>query len=245
MPNKYLFAISFVFLTIFPINVFADVVINGTRIVFDAKEKESVIQLKNNGKDPYLLQMWMDDGDPKSKPGDSHVPFVLMPPVVRIEPGKGQAVRIMATNPTLPQDRETLYWFNMLEIPPKPTSKVRSGQNIMQLAFRTRIKFFYRPENQGTTPLEAYKNVKVTLQGNKLQIQNSSPYFITFKNLYVRKDKTSPILASVDKFTNRMVEPKGTITFTLNKSSSNLKGAKLFYSVINDYGGETTNEQEL
>ena len=86
----------------FSLNAMADVVINGTRIVFNAKDKESTIQLKNRGNNPYLLQIWMDDGNPNAKPGEITVPFLIAPPVVRIDPAKGQAVRIMATNPSLP-----------------------------------------------------------------------------------------------------------------------------------------------
>lgn len=128
-------------------SVLADVAINGTRIVFNAKDKESVVQLKNNDKNPYLLQLWIDDGNSKSRPGEVKVPFVITPPVVRIDPEKGQAVRMIFTGATLPQDRESLYWFNMLEVPPKPTKMIEAGSNLLQLAFRTRIKLFYRPAN--------------------------------------------------------------------------------------------------
>jgi chaperone protein EcpD len=43
-----------------------------------------------------------------------------------------------------------------------------------------------------------------------------------------------------------MVNPKGSIEYTLKKDSSQtLAGKKIFYSVINDYGGESKNEQVL
>ncbi|SQB40602.1 putative chaperone protein EcpD [Citrobacter koseri] len=66
----------------FSLNAMADVVINGTRIVFNAKDKESTVQLKNRGNNPYLLQIWMDDGNPNAKPGEITVPFLIAPPVV-------------------------------------------------------------------------------------------------------------------------------------------------------------------
>ncbi|MGU3414496.1 molecular chaperone [Enterobacteriaceae bacterium C34A] len=227
-------------------NAFAEVVINGTRIVFNAKEKESAVQLKNNGKHPYLLQLWIDDGNPKSRPGEVKVPFLITPPIVRIDPGKGQAVRILSTVATLPQDRESVFWFNMLEVPPKPTAKIEAGSNLIQLAFRTRIKLFYRPANLQPEPLQAYKELKFTRSGNTLRVINDSPYFITLKNIEIRKSKNSDIQASVDKFPQRMIEPKGNITLSLNiKKPAELNSGTLFYSVINDYGGETTNEQAL
>lgn len=224
----------------------ADVAINGTRIIFNTKDKEAVVQLKNNGKTPYLLQLWIDDGNPKAKPGEVKVPFIINPPVVRIDPTKGQAVRIMFTNAALPQDRETLYWFNMLEIPPKPTNLAVSGTNLLQLAFRTRIKLFYRPANLRQSSLEAYKNLKFMLHGNTLNVKNQSPYFITFRSIEIRKSKHSAVAAAVDTFPQRMLAPQGEMNLPLTaKRAESLKGLTLFYSVINDYGGETKNEHTL
>jgi len=116
----------------------------------------------------------------------------------------------------------------------------------LQMAFRTRIKLFYRPDNLVPSPLQAYKQLKVSLIGNKLTIINPSPYFITFSKLEVRHSKTSPVLSRVENFTKRMVEPESEIEFNL-KSNENkdIRGEKLFYSIINDYGGESVNEQIL
>ncbi|MEN0612973.1 fimbria/pilus periplasmic chaperone [Klebsiella indica] len=224
----------------------ADVAINGTRIIFNAKDKESVVQLKNNGKNPYLLQLWIDDGNPKSRPGEVTVPFIITPPVVRIDPNKGQAARIMFTDASLPQDRESLYWFNMLEVPPKPTKMIEAGTNLLQLAFRTRIKLFYRPAGLEYSALESYKKLKFNRKGNTLNIKNDSPYFITLSSVDVRRTKESAIVASVENFPQRMIAPKGETNLQLvTKKSERLDGLTLFYSVINDYGGETKNEQVL
>ncbi|POT55721.1 fimbrial assembly protein [Citrobacter amalonaticus] len=243
---KKLFPGLVLFTTVlFPLNALADVVINGTRIVFNAKDKESVVQLKNQGNNPYLLQLWIDDGNADARPGNVTVPFLITPPVVRIDPAKGQAVRIMATNPALPQDRESVFWFNMLEIPPKAQAS-KSGKTHMQLAFRTRIKMFYRPDNLQSTPLQAYKELKISLQGNNLKVKNESPYHVTFSKIEIRQSKDSTVLATVEKFPQRMVKPKSEIIFPLvNKNMGALRGASVFYRVINDFGGETTNEQKL
>lgn len=246
MLNKFRRCIVASLLSLLSFDACSEVVINGTRVIFDAKDKESIIQLKNNGKNPYLLQMWLDNGDPRSKPGEVKVPFIVNPPVIRIDPDKGQAVRVLAVNPSLPKDRESLFWFNMLEVPPKPTDMIKSGGNLLQMAFRTRIKLFYRPENLNISPAEAYKKIKINLSGNKITISNDTPYFITFNKLEIRDSKQSPVLAFVDVFTSRMVEPMGKIEFTLKyNTTKNLTGESLFYSVINDYGGESINVQVL
>lgn len=229
-----------------PVDVLAEVTINGTRIVFNANDKEAAIQLKNNGKQPYLLQMWLDDGDPKSRPGEALAPFVITPPVVRIDPTRGQAVRIIATNPKLHQDRESLFWFNLLEVPPMPKEKVDAGNNLLQLAFRTRIKLFYRPANLTPEPLEAYKKLMFSREGSNLRIINNSPYHITFNTILIRNSNNSEVLAMVDKFQQRMMQPKGDMLLPLTiKKHERTKYGTVFYSVINDYGGESFNEKVL
>lgn len=232
-------------ITLFSLNAAADVVINGTCIIFNAKDNESTVQLKNRGNNPYLLQLWIDDGNPDARPGNSNVPFLIAPPVVRIDKDKGQAVRIMATNPALPQDRESLFWFNRLEIPPKPKAE-NTASTRMQLAFRPRIKLFYRPANLQPSPLQTYRDIKFVSDKGNIKVTNNSPYFITFKNIEVRRSGTKERLASVDNFSQRMIQPKQEITFPLAfKKPGSLSGTTVIYSVINDYGGETENEQAL
>lgn len=243
--KKFSCGLLLFFTTIFSLDAMAGVVINGTRIVFNAKDKESTVQLKNNGSNPYLLQLWIDAGNPNANPGEVNVPFLIIPPVVRIDPEKGQTVRIMATKPDLPQDRESIFWFNMLEIPPNP-QVMKSGNTHMQLAFRTRIKMFYRPDNLTPTPLQSYKDIKITLQSGNIKVTNHTPYYMTFSKVEIRKSKGAEVLASVKNFPQRIVKPKSEMTFPLTrKKSENLNGATVIYSVINDYGEETTNEQIL
>lgn len=225
----------------------SEVVINGTRIIFEGRNKETVVQLKNNGKAPLLVQAWIDTGNPKSRPDEVRTPFVITPPVIRIDPAKGQALRILNNGEQLAQDKETLFWFNILEIPPKPKQRLAAGENLMQLALRTRIKLFYRPEKLGLSSLEAYKKIEFNLtSSSSLKVRNNSPYFITFKNIEFKQAKNAPVLASVEKFPERMVAPGGELVLpVVKKGTGSLAGVSIFYAVINDYGGETVNEQIL
>lgn len=246
MFNK-LYSLLFVAIsTTIPAAALAEVAINGTRIVFNASDKEAAVQLKNNGKQPYLLQMWLDNGDPKTRPADARVPFVITPPVIRIDPARGQAVRIIATNPVLPQDKESLFWFNLLEVPPMAKDKVAARNNLLQLAFRTRIKLFYRPSGLTPEPLQAYKQLLFSREGNNLRIVNNSPYYITFNSVVIKNATNSDVMAVVDNFQQRMIQPVGNMTLPLTiKKGIRVSDGKVFYSVINDYGGESYNEKAL
>lgn len=224
----------------------SEVVINGTRIIYKSNEKETVLQLKNKGKNPYLLQFWLDTGDANSKPGSEKLPFIITPPVVRIDPDKGQAVRILGMNPTFPNDRETLLWFNMLEIPPSAEKIIESGKNTLQLAFRSRLKFFYRPSGLPMSSLDSYTKVKFYIKGYNLKIVNNSPYYITFKDIQIFDDNGRLLLSKVATFTRRMISPNSEMDLKLTqKDSSDFNGKKVSYTVINDYGGESNYKKVL
>ena len=245
MVTKSFLIIIILISGIFNNNALAEVSINGTRIIFNAKDNESRIQLKNNGKSPYLLQLWIDDGNPKARPGESNVPFLINPPVIRIDPEKGQAIHITAPSITLPQEKESLFWFNMLEIPPKSTA-TDASTNQLQLALRTRVKLFYRPNNLIPEPVEAYKNLTFSLNENILSVKNPSPYYITFSKIEIRKSKNTKILGSVEKFPEHMIAPNGGMKLSLTiKEPSEINKANLFYNIINDFGGETINKKPL
>lgn len=157
----------------------ADIVISGTRIIYPQSSKDVVVGLENRGNKPLLVQTWLDDGRDDVNPQELKLPFVITPPVSRIDPKKGQSLRITYMGKSLPQDRETLYWFNVLEIPPK--SKAANGENLnqLQLAFRTRIKFIFRPDGLKGNPLDAAANVTWSQkkEGNTVQLVVMTPTY--------------------------------------------------------------------
>ncbi|SUV88436.1 chaperone protein [Bordetella pertussis] len=54
---------------------------------------------------------------------------------------------------TLPSDRESVFWLNVLEVPPKATPE--EGHGVLQLTIRSRLKLFYRPKGLSGNPLTA------------------------------------------------------------------------------------------
>lgn len=99
---------------------FADIIISGTRIIYFADKKDVNVRLENKGNRPLLIQNWLDTGDDNADPSQIKVPFTSTPPVSRIEPKRGQTVKVMFTGTTqLSADRESVFWFNVLEVPPR------------------------------------------------------------------------------------------------------------------------------
>lgn len=85
-----------------------------------------LLQVSNNGNKPALVQAWIDEGDAKSTPDQSQAPFMITPPISRVDGNKGQTLRISALPKSggLSKTQETLYWLNILDIPPKPSAKI-------------------------------------------------------------------------------------------------------------------------
>lgn len=117
----------------------AAIALDRTRVIFDGDLKTVSLNISNQNKQlPYLAQGWIED----DRGNKIQSPFTVLPPVQRVEPGKPSQVKIQSLPAArqLPQDRETLYYFNLREIPPRSNKP-----NTLQIALQTRIKMFYRP----------------------------------------------------------------------------------------------------
>ncbi len=213
----------------------ASVVIAGTRVVFPAATGEVTIRLSNNGNHPALIEAWIDDGDPNSTPDTAKVPFLVTPPLVRMNAGKGQSLRIVYTGQPLPADRESLFWLNVLEIPPKPTAKVGEEQNTLQFAIRSRLKLFFRPSGLTGDLATASQRIAWSVvpdgQGFALEARNDSPYYITFS-----KVSLTAAGQGYDAGTG-MVAPRSSLRLPLaGLHRAVTAGAQIDYTVINDFG---------
>ena len=137
-----MFKKTLLFLTALPLLAQANVVITGTRVIYPADQKSINIQLSNVGDSPALVQAWLDKDNIKSNPNTESVPFVIAPPVTRVEAHSGQTLRVSFTGTeNLPQDRESIFYFNLLDIPPKPSAEsLQANPNYLQLAIRSRLR---------------------------------------------------------------------------------------------------------
>ncbi|WP_244817044.1 fimbria/pilus periplasmic chaperone [Caballeronia sp. Lep1P3] len=220
----------------------ASVVIAGTRVVYNQADSEVTVKLTNNGKLPGLTKVWIDKGDADAKPDTIDVPFTINPPMMRIDPGKSQTLRIMSTGEPLSGDNESVLYLNVLEVPPKPTGDEASA-NQLQLAFRTRIKFFYRPTALSGQPSDAPGLIVWHLKRdggqNMIVANNPTQYHVSFDRIQVVNG------AQKAEFTDGgMVAPGETKAFAI-KGDVPAAGAKVHYTAINDYGGPQDGDASL
>lgn len=214
-----------------------------TRVVFSAKEKEKTVRLSNTGNQPVFVQVWLDKGDVNEDVSTIDLPFVLTPAIFRMEPGAAQVLRIMHTGEPLPSDKESLYWLNVLDVPPKPL--VEEGQGSMQLAIRTRLKMMYRPQGLPEKPETAPDMLVWTVGVNErkqtvLKAKNPSAYVVNLAGIEIQ--------AAGKKLDAGLgyVLPGEEATFVVEGAAGiKLAGAKLVYSSVNDWGGNAYHEKKL
>ncbi|CAI1935869.1 fimbria/pilus periplasmic chaperone [Serratia fonticola] len=203
----------------------AAIALDRTRVIYDGSQKSLSLNISNENKQlPYLAQGWIED----AQGNKITTPLTVLPPVQRVEPGAKSQVKVQglpAAN-LLAQDRESLFYFNLREIPPR-TDK----PNTLQIALQTRIKLFYRPKalmtSSGDTPWQ--EKITLSKQGDSYVVNNPTPYFVTLV------DGSSKVKGeSLKDFDPLMVEPKGKGTL---KASASALGNSPVLTYINDYGG--------
>ncbi|NVZ18026.1 fimbria/pilus periplasmic chaperone [Pseudomonas costantinii] len=219
----------------------AGVVITGTRMIYPAGQKEITVKLNNNGMRPALVQAWVDTGDVQSSPTSSKAPFVLSPPVSRIDPSKGQSLRLMFTGVPLPANKESVFWLNILEIPPKAEGPV--DLNVLQMAFRSRIKIFYRPDGLTGSATDAPALVQWKIipqgQGYALQAFNPTPFHVSLVELNLA------VGGKRFEGENGMVGPGATQVFAVSGLKSAPGTGQVEFNAINDYGALMPIQQPL
>lgn len=223
----------------------AGVVISGTRVVYKAEDREVTVKVNNPGKEPSLVQVWADSGNEKSVPDTADAPFLIMPPIFRVDPAKGQTLRLTFTGADLPKERESVFWLNVLDVPPLPKAG-NEQRNFMQVAFRSRIKLFYRPTGLQGTPDDAADKLSWTLlpqaggKGYMLRASNRAAYNVSLNRAMLLVGKHEY------ETDGGMVPPGGSHDFALKDLKIKPDaGAKLTYESINDYGAPVMHSAPL
>jgi P pilus assembly chaperone PapD len=224
----------------------ASVTLTGTRIIFSGGEKEATIQLTNEGTKPSLVQTWLDKGDTGQSPENIDVPFVITPTIMRIEAGKSQTLRIIYSGESLPADKESLFWLNVLDVPPK--EEMQSNSSNLQFAFRTRVKLMYRPGNLKGSAQEAPDLLQWSAgvdEGHHpaLTARNPSAFVVNIAGVELKINGKS-FEAGVGP-----VLPGETAVFPLKAAAgadiANSVGAAVVFSSINDWGSSLAHESRV
>ncbi|HAH9729431.1 TPA: fimbrial chaperone [Escherichia coli] len=149
--------------------VFAAFTISGTRFIYEEGKKNISFEVSSSADEAYGGQVWVDNVSQ-----NNGVYMIPAPPFFKIAPKEKQIVRIMNLDgKLLPKDRESLFWLNVQEIPPKP----KTDGNVLAIAVNTKVKLFFRPKNLIMDRKGAEKKIQIVHRGNSTFLKNPTPYY--------------------------------------------------------------------
>ncbi|CNJ90245.1 putative fimbrial chaperone [Yersinia aldovae] len=228
--SRYLLITLLIFMGIFSAK--ASVVMNGSRIIYSAGEKEHSVQLTNKDNFPNAVQVWLDSGDAQSTPETGKAPFIVTPPFFRIEANAGQTLRLKYTGSGLPTDRESVFYLNFLQVP--PVNKAEKN-NKMLVLMRNRIKIFYRPESI-TGRIDQVSDAltfSVRQQGKDVVVTGNNP-----TGFYATIASGEVVGAGKKlKIKSEMIPPMSQAKWVIPNSSAPSK-AVVNFLIVNDFGGQ-------
>lgn len=204
----------------------AAISLDRTRAVYLSDAKSISLNIVNENKElPFLAQSWLENEQHQKITS----PLVVLPPLQRVEANERSVVRITKTPEAdrLPQDRESVFYFNLREIPPKS-----SKTNVMQLALQTQIKLFYRPKAIVAPKGEVWQEKLVFRKGaDGFTVENPTPFYITLTGMTRQTQKQGG--GALGDFQPVMLKPKSSENLKLRDSGLN----SFVVTYINDYGG--------
>lgn len=196
-------------LLLFAGNSFAGIMPSQSRIVYSAQDKSQSLMLVNTNSYPVIVQTWVDHGE--GSPDTPGIPFVSIPPVFRLETGDVKGIRLIYNKTLLlPQDRESLFWFNIYEIPPE--KKDIKPENSVLVTMNTQIKLFFRPQGITMTSEEAIKKLACQQKTDTvITCHNPSPVYLSMIAAEVNTASGSAIKAKGGDF---LMAPKSEKEFS-------------------------------
>ncbi|WP_419736913.1 molecular chaperone [Pseudomonas sp. COR18] len=200
----------------------AGIVLNSTRLVYPAQDREAVLSVSNRNKSTILLQSWLEADDATA----ADLPFAVVPALVPLSGGGRQTVRIIHSGADMPTDRESLFWLNVQEIP-----QASEQENTLQIGIRQRIKVFYRPRQLMADPELAPRQVRWRLKpGGVLVASNPGPFHVTLVDIELFGGERRLL-----HHRNSMLAPGQAREFSLPVSVTPQQ-ARLSFKSINDHG---------
>ncbi|WP_375714242.1 fimbria/pilus periplasmic chaperone [Citrobacter portucalensis] len=193
-----------------------------TRYIFPGDKESLTITVKNNDRErTFGGQAWVDNIVEK----DTRPTFVVTPSFFKVKANGQQTLRVIKASDHLPQDKESVYWLNLQDIPPALKG---SG---LAIALRTKLKLFYRPAALTAGRRGAEEGISLqTRPDGKAVLVNTTPYIFAIGGLLDANDK--PVSVDSDAAQKLLMFMPGDEVV--------VKGTVSKVSSLNDYGALQT-----
>lgn len=192
------------------------IALGSTRVIYPQGSKQVSLPVINSSENNvFLIQSWVANAD-----GSRSSDFIITPPLFVIQPKKENTLRIMYIGPSLPTDRESVFYLNSKAIP--SVDKTRMANNSLQIATQSVIKLFIRPADLSVPSANAPAMLRCHSQNGRLIVTNPSPYYVSLVEIH----------AGSRKLPNAMVAPKSELTLQSSES-------RVTFQTVNDFGATT------
>ncbi len=210
-----------------------------TRAIYPLSSVKGISLSMVNPQDyPILVQTQIKDEDKHSS-----APFVVTPPLFRLDAGMQGRVRVIRTGGNFPQDRESLQWLCLTGIPPKEGDMWDNGhhdnkketQDVnldVRLSISTCMKLLVRPDQLKQKPEDVAGELIWQRNGKQLQVNNPTPFYISFKSVMLAGKNVDLSSAGSDSY----VAPFAKRSFSLPVDMAGTP-AEVNWQIINDLGG--------
>ena len=207
------------------------VVLGESRVIYPLDSVGVVVSVNNPQEYPVLIQARVFDEDKSLT-----APFVVTPPLFRLDAKQRSSLRVTQTGGTFPRDKESLQWLCVKGIPPKEgdlwvgdkESKKNADYDVgvsLQIAIDNCIKMMLRPSELKGNPSQFAGELNWKVDGQKLIAENPTPFYMNLGKISFGGKNISP----------HFVPPKEKWTFELPKGLSGQNSVS--WQVINDQGG--------
>ncbi|HCR2979395.1 TPA: fimbria/pilus periplasmic chaperone [Serratia marcescens] len=205
--------------------------LGATRVIYDPAGNGAVVSVNNPNDFPVLVQSKVFGEDTKTAG-----PFVVTPPVFRLDGHQQSRIRVVRVGGDFPADREMLQWLCVTGIPPetddawaqdKEGKPDVAGEAMLDIKVRFSrcIKLLVRPSALKGGLESAGKALSWQREGEQITIGNASPFYINLKTLSVGGKEITP---------PDYIPPFGSRKVALPKGGA----GRVQWTLITDLGGE-------
>lgn len=175
--------------------------VDQSRYIFEGDKEAVSIVVENASPKTYGGQTWIEN----IKETDLRPTFVVTPPFFKV-PGNGkQVLRVIKALEQMPEDKESIYWVSLQEIPPV------NKDGGLSVALRTKVKLLYRPAKLMDGRKGAERGLSVKDVNGQVQLVNTTPYIFAIADVLGENDTSVP-LNDKQHETLAMFTPGDTVT---------------------------------
>lgn len=212
--------------------------LGATRVIYPLNGAGAVLSVSNDQDYPVLVQSNVWNEDLKTK-----APFVVTPPLFRLDGKQKSILRIVRVGGQVPNDRESLSWLCVKGIPPKSgdlwaenkekkhqPGEVNLGVNVL---INSCIKLLTRPGDISGQPTDVAGDLTWQWDGKKLKVNNPTPFFMNLSSVKINNVDIN----LKGEISDSYIPPESSRLFNVPQLTS--REGEISWKIINDYGGES------